>query len=104
MMRRETFERVGGYRDFPCAQDSDLWMRMQEGGAAFYLLKRPLLKYRINSEGTTQKKYFKQQLTLHYIYSLSIERLETGKDSFSKDNYTDYLSKCGLGLKKEKRI
>lgn len=99
MMRREMYERVGGYRDFPCAQDSDLWMRMQESGAVFYLLKKPLLKYRINSEGTTQKKYFKQQLTMHYIYSLSIERLETGADSFSNENYLDYLTKCGMGSK-----
>lgn len=105
MMRREIFERVGGYRDFPCAQDSDLWMRMQESGAVFYLLKKPLLKYRINSEGTTQKKYFKQQLTMHYIYNLSIERLEKGKDNFSKDNYADYLSRCGIGSKSaEKRF
>lgn len=105
MMRRESFERVGGYRDFPCAQDSDLWMRMQEMGAVFYLLKKPLLKYRINSEGTTQKKYFRQQLTMHYIYSLSIERLETGKDTFSKENYVDYLSRCGVDSKSaEKRF
>lgn len=103
MMRRDVFERVGGYRDFPCAQDSDLWMRMQESGATFYLLKKPLLKYRINSEGTTQKKYFKQQLTMHYIYSLSIERLKTGKDSFSKKNYTDYLSRCGVDSKSAER-
>lgn len=105
MMRREAFEKVGGYRDFPCAQDSDLWMRMQESDAVFYLLKKPLLKYRINSLGTTQKKYFKQQLTMHYIYSLSIERLEIGKDSFSKENYADYLSRCGIGSKSaEKRF
>lgn len=96
MMRREMFEKVGGYRDFPCAQDSDLWMRMQESGAIFYLLKKTLLKYRINSEGTTQKRYFKQQLTMHYIYSLSIERLVSGQDSFSQRNYDNYLIRCGI--------
>lgn len=99
MMRRETFERVGGYRDFPCAQDSDLWMRMQEKGASFYRIGKPLLKYRINPASTTRKRYFKQQLTMHYIYCLSIERLERGKDSFSKNNYEAYLQSRGVNTK-----
>ena len=96
MMKRNIFEKVGGYRDFPCAQDSDLWMRMQENGALFYRIAKPLMRYRINPKGTTQKKYFKQQLTAHYIFSLSIERMTMGKDSFSKDNYEAYMKRCGI--------
>lgn len=101
MMRREAFEKVGGYRNFPCAQDSDLWMRMQENGALFYRIGNPLLKYRINPNSTSQKRYFKQQLTMHYIYSLSIERLERGKDSFSKNNYEAYLQSRGVNTKRK---
>jgi len=96
MMRRSIFEAVGGYRNFPCAQDSDLWLRMQEHGAVFYSIMKPLLRYRVNPQGTTQKKLFKQQLTTHYIYSLSIERMQTGKDSYSIENYNDYLKRGGL--------
>lgn len=105
MMRRKMFEQVGGYRDFPCAQDADLWMRMQEAGAQFYLLDRPLMKYRINPNSTTAKKYFKQQLTVHYIYKLSIERLQSGKDNYSIENYNRYLEKVGINsFKSEQRF
>ena len=30
MMKRCVFEKVGGYRDFPCSQDVDLWYRMKD--------------------------------------------------------------------------
>jgi glycosyltransferase involved in cell wall biosynthesis len=96
MMRRTIFEEVRGYRDFPCAQDSDLWMRMQEAGASFYKVSTPLIKYRINPQSTTQARYFKQSLTTRYIYSLSVERLQNGKDSYSVDNYNNYLKKNGI--------
>ena len=105
MMRRKIFEQVGGYRDFPCAQDVDLWMRMQEAGAHFFLLDKPLMKYRINPNSTTAKKYFKQQLTAHYIYKLSVDRLQYGKDNFSVEAYNNYLEKAGINSQKaEKRF
>ena len=100
MMQRAIFEKVGGYRDFPCAQDADLWMRMQEAGAQFYLLDKPLMKYRINSNSTTAKKYFKQQLTAHYIYKLSVNRLQNGKDDFSVEDYSRYLKEAGIESQK----
>ncbi len=99
MMKRGIFEAVGGYRDFPCAQDTDLWLRMQEHGAVFYRTEEKLLKYRISTQGTTQSKYFKQQLTAHYIYKLSIERLVSGNDSYSIANYNTYLLTHGVNSK-----
>jgi len=33
VMRRETLERVGGFRDAPWAEDYDLWLRMDAAGA-----------------------------------------------------------------------
>ena len=32
MMRREAYERAGGYRDGPWPEDYDLWLRMHRGG------------------------------------------------------------------------
>ena len=104
MMKKNIFDKVGGYRNFPCAQDSDLWMRMQENGATFYSIKEPLLKYRINPLGVTQAKFFKQSLTTLYIYSLSLERIRTGKDSYSSDNYQLYLKKHGINSAFQKKI
>ena len=101
MMKRKVFERVGGYRDFPCAQDFDLWMRMQENGASFFRIGQSLLKYRINPGSTTRTKYFKQQLTMHYIYSLSTGT--TAKTCACKENYEAYIQYRGVSSKPKER-
>ena len=93
MFTRDIFEKVGGYRDFPCSQDADLWLRMQESGCRFLMLPEKLLRYRINTNSVSSKRWFQQQLTIHYIMKLSLERLETGRDSYSKDNYQNYLKR-----------
>ena len=91
MFTRELFRKVGGYRNFPCAQDNDMWLRMQEVGARFYMITEPLLKYRVSERSISGSKWFKQQLTTHYIIELSIQRLRKGVDNFSVDNYNQYL-------------
>ena len=98
MFTKAIFEKVGGYRNFPCSQDVDLWFRMNEADCRFYMIKEKLLHYRINPNSVSNKRWFQQQITCNYIYDLSIERLiNNGKDSFSLDAYNKYLLKCGLG-------
>jgi glycosyltransferase involved in cell wall biosynthesis len=46
MLRREAFERAGGYRDPGWAEDFDLWHRLRETGARFAKLPRVLLAWR----------------------------------------------------------
>ena len=102
MFTRSIFEKVGGYRDFPCSQDADLWFRMYEAGCRFKMLPDKLLKYRINSNSVSNKKWYQQQLTCSYIYDLSIERLKNhGEDSFSSESYHEYLRKWGVCDKKK---
>jgi len=93
MFTRAIFEKAGKYRDFPCSQDSDLWMRMAEAGARFYYIPEKLLRYRINSQSVSRKRWYQQQLTCNYIFDLSIERMQKGGDSFSVEGYNDYLKK-----------
>lgn len=90
---REIFERVGGYRNFPCSQDADMWLRMTEAGASFYYLPQKLLRYRINSQSVSSKRWYKQQLTCNYIYELSLARLSNGQDTFSIENYNKFLER-----------
>lgn len=96
MFTKQIFNRVRGYRDFPCSQDADLWLRMAEAGCRFHMIREPLLYYRINSCSVTMTKWFRQRLTCNYIFKLSIERLKTGQDSYSKDNYEEYLLNHGI--------
>jgi glycosyltransferase involved in cell wall biosynthesis len=46
LMRRDLFERSGGYHDPGWAEDFDLWHRMRERGARFEKLPRTLLAWR----------------------------------------------------------
>ena len=95
-MSRSAFEKSGKYRNFPCAQDYDLWLRMSERGFKFYILNEKLLKYRIHSKSVTNTRCFKQAMTVEYIKSLYKERKKKGKDSYSLDNYNNYLKKMHL--------
>ncbi len=96
LFTKAIFDKVGGYRDFPCSQDADLWMRMAEAGAQFYYISDNLLRYRINSQSVSNKRWYKQQLTCNYIFDLSLERLQKGEDSYNLDSYTRYLQKWGV--------
>lgn len=104
MFTRSIFEKTGGYRDFPCAQDADLWLRMSEAGCRFYMVDHNLLKYRLNPKGVTISKRFRSILTLNYIYSLSLMRIEKGCDSFSKEDYQNYMKSHGYGSSFQEKI
>ena len=96
MMTREIFNLVGGYRNFPCAQDYDLWLRMLYAGCRFLMLPEKLLRYRINTKGITNTKLFQQRLTINYINELFVERLKFGYDHHTESRYKKYLLKKGL--------
>lgn len=97
LFTRSIFEKVGGYRNFPCSQDLDLWLRMQECGCRFMMISDVLLKYRISSNSVSSKRWFQQQITCDYIQKLAIERKRKGYDTFSVENYNIYLCKMGFG-------
>ena len=54
LMRRNIFERAGGYRDPGWAEDFDLWHRMRERGAKFGRLPRKLLSWRDRPDRLTR--------------------------------------------------
>jgi glycosyltransferase involved in cell wall biosynthesis len=54
LMRRDIFERSGGYHDPGWAEDFDLWHRMRERGARFEKLPRALLSWRDGNRRLTR--------------------------------------------------
>ncbi len=95
MMKKSLFDKVGGYRNFICAQDYDLWLRMWYANAKMKNMNMPLLQYRIREGSITSKKRFIQKLTTDYIKELFWQRLQTGTDSYSYKKYTEYLKQHG---------
>ncbi|RYZ75090.1 MAG: glycosyltransferase [Lysobacteraceae bacterium] len=59
MMRREVYERVGGYRRYHCAEDHDYWLRCVDR-YGFSRIARPLLRYRVNDQGVSRTKSAEQ--------------------------------------------
>ncbi len=90
---RHIFEKAGGYRNFPCSQDADLWLRMAENGCRFYKIGSSYLRYRMNPQSVTNKRWYLQQLTCHYIFELSVQRLTGQQDSYSSEDYQNYLNR-----------
>lgn len=93
MFKKKLFLEVGEYRNFPCAQDYDLWLRMMEKGAKFYIVQDFLFKYTVREKAISQKNRIKQFETSRYIRHLFKERLKTGKDSFSIEDYNVFLKR-----------
>ena len=91
MMKKEAFDRVGGYRDFPCSQDYDLWLRMLDNGCTFKIIPQKLLRYRIRNNSVSNCIRVKQYFTIKYCKQLYKERKKKGIDSYSKENYERYL-------------
>ena len=95
MMTKECFIKAGQYRDFPCAQDYDLWLRIQDKGAKIAMTNDIVLKYRIRNNSITSSKKVKQKLTQEYSRKLLIQRMmrKNKTDSFCKEEYDEYINK-----------
>ena len=44
IMTAKAFQTVGGYRNYPCAQDYDLWLRMKCAGYKMHMMTEKLLQ------------------------------------------------------------
>lgn len=59
MMRREVFDRLGGYRDYVCAEDHDFWLRAIDA-FRFGHIAQPLIFYRIHPNGISRSRRLTQ--------------------------------------------
>lgn len=96
MFTKEIFDRAGAYRDFPCAQDYDLWLRMYDNDAKIHMIHEDLFAYRVRGKSISGSRKMKQLATMMYMRELYKERKKNGKDSFSNKNYNDYLVKMKI--------
>ena len=96
MFTKEIFDKAGAYRDFPCAQDYDLWLRMYDNGAKIHMIHEDLFAYRVRRKSISGSRKMKQLATMMYMRELYKERKKKGKDSFSLENYNSFLSKMKI--------
>jgi glycosyltransferase involved in cell wall biosynthesis len=93
IMRADKFREVGGYRNYPCAQDYDLWLRMLLAGAKMRMQPEKLIKYRVRAASTTLSKRYRQSCTGEYIRRLYWQK--NGMSGYSYESYLAYLEKRG---------
>lgn len=91
MIRKQVFDHVGGYRNFPCTQDYDLWLRLLHENIEFAKIEKDLLAYRIRENSTWKSNGMKQQMMFFYIKKLYKERKKNNTDSYSIENLNKYL-------------
>lgn len=91
IMTAEILNKVGGYRNYPCAQDYDLWLRMKCVGARMHMMPEKLIQYRVRQASTTIQKRYKQSCTGEYIRKLYRENNQM--QGYSYDGYLSYLEK-----------
>lgn len=95
IMKRDVFEKAGGYRNYQCAQDYDLWLRLKLLGCKFCMMPQKLLHYRVRTSSTTVKHRYKQVCTLRYILSLYGLWGLKGMRGYSYEGYLSYLETHG---------
>lgn len=96
MMRKKIFDEIGGYRNFPCTQDYDLWLRLYYENIEFAKIEEDLLAYRMRKNSTWKSNGMKQQVIYFYIRKLFKERQKTATDSYSIENLNAYLLKYNV--------
>ncbi|MFK7972850.1 MAG: glycosyltransferase [Bacteroidia bacterium] len=83
--RKEVFDKMGGYRPFPAAQDYDMAYRLLDAGYSLSNLQEPLLYYRMNPNSITNKRTYVQRVCVEYIREMHAQRAQNGSDQFSED-------------------
>lgn len=104
LVKRSVLIDVGGYRNFPCSQDYDLWLRILSAGYKLVNMPEHVLYYRKSQRSITANKRVEQFFTAQYQRKLYRERQVQGRDTFSEDNYANHINKQRLTEKKKRRF
>jgi len=91
IMTAKIFHEVGGYRNYPCAQDYDLWLRMKCAGCKMHMLPDKLIQYRVRQASITTQKRYKQSCTGEYIRMLYHQK--NRMSGYTYEGYLAYLNK-----------
>lgn len=85
IVKKSILEKIGLYREFPCAQDYDLILRIIDYDGKVANLSEKLLYYRVRENSLTSQKGLFQFLLAEYAKKLSLERKKEKRDNFSKE-------------------
>lgn len=85
LARREIYDKLAGYRNISVAEDYDFLLRAITGGFRITNLPEPLMQIRTRADNISSR--LEQRKAHYYISGLYRERIRTGQDSFSREEY-----------------
>lgn len=94
MFARESYAKVGGYRNLSTAQDYDFLYRLLDANIGITNQSRPLLKYRIHNSSITSGMSLKRYKIRQYIHDMHNQRIRGGSDHFSEETLNTYLDQA----------
>ncbi|VVB54324.1 Glycosyltransferase AglE [uncultured archaeon] len=93
IFRKKDFLAAGGYPDTQYAGDRILWEKMLKQKMKIQILPKPLLKYRLHTQGLTNAMYAGEgpQTRRQYLWTLSSYLLQNKKNKEAKTNLTKLI-------------
>ena len=99
IMRKSSFMSVGGLRkEFPQAEDFDLFNRLSENGNLLLKLKDPLVLYRVHEKSVSASKYLEQRLFYKFARDRMLSR-RRGEQEPTLEQFLDYRKQRPLYLR-----
>lgn len=104
MMRKKSIINIGLYRNFPTAEDYDLWLRCLSNRYKFKSLNEILIHYRIRDNSMTHSDSLLLFLVENYQRQLYSLRKKNKLDNYSEKNLKAYLLEKGYYDQEFKRL
>lgn len=67
LIKKSILDAMGGYRDYPCCHDYELWMRIRKAGYKIGYIDRDLVGYRIRKKSITSDKSYLQAVNCAFF-------------------------------------
>jgi len=103
MVRTEVMKMLGGYRGFYNSEDYDMWLRILSAGYSIGIIKEYLIYYRIRQTSMSLKNKLETYYIIKYQQSLYKERVKTGKDSYTFENFKKYMDSKDISEVKNRK-
>lgn len=91
IVRTDVMKKLGGYREFYNSEDYDMWLRMLSAGYRIGILEEYVIYYRIRQTSMSMRNKLESYYITKYQQDLYWERVRTGSDSFSLENFKAYM-------------
>jgi glycosyltransferase involved in cell wall biosynthesis len=92
LTKREAYDNLNGYRSMDGVEDYDFLLRMITLGYKFSNISEYYgYKVRIRKGNSTSSIGAKQRKAFEYVRRLYKERIKNGKDSYSRENYNQFI-------------